>query len=73
VGARGNLTREVEQSFEQVLQRSTVQILHGDERFSVFFSDVINRADVRMVQCGGSFRFTSKSLEGLPIPRYVFR
>ena len=33
------------------------RILHRDERLSVRFSDVVNRADVRMVQCGRSLSF----------------
>jgi hypothetical protein len=34
----------------QVLQRFTLQELHGDERTAAFFGDFINCADVGMVQ-----------------------
>jgi hypothetical protein len=33
-----------------VFQSFAFQIFHGDERSAVFFPDVMNRADVRMVQ-----------------------
>ena len=57
---------------ESVLQRRALQILHGDERSSVLLADVVDRADVRMVErrCGPGFAL--KAAQGLGITRQIF-
>ncbi len=32
-----------------VLQRHAIKVFHGDERFGIVFTDIVNRADVGMV------------------------
>jgi hypothetical protein len=44
-----------------VFQGLAFQILHGDEGFAVFFADVVDRANIGMIQCRGSSRFTLES------------
>ena len=50
---------------------SAVQKLHGNEGLPVLIVNFINGADVRMVQCRGSFRFALKAGEGLRVSRNV--
>jgi hypothetical protein len=50
-----------------VLQRHPVQKLHGDEGLSVLVVDLINRADVGMVQCRRGLSFPLKAGQGLRI------
>ncbi len=50
---------------DDVLQRRAFQKLHGDEGFAVLFTDVVDGADVGMVQRGGGFGFPPKAFEGL--------
>ena len=37
-------------AIDVVLQRQAVKKLHGDERLTRLFPDVVNRADVRMIE-----------------------
>ena len=41
---------------EQVPKRFTFQILHGDERTAILFTDVVNGANIRVIQRGGRLR-----------------
>ena len=41
--------------------------LHGDEGPAVFFADVVDGADVGMVEGGGGFGFAAKAAERLGI------
>ena len=50
-----------------MLQRCTLQILHGDERLPVLFANVINRANVGVIQRGRRLRFTLEAAQGLRI------
>ena len=59
--ARGNL----------VFQSCAIQILHGDEGFAGILSNIVNRADVRMIQRGRGLGFAPKTFQGLPILGYV--
>ena len=47
-----------------MFQSDAAERLHGDERLSLLLADVVNRADVWVVQRGGSLRFTLESAEG---------
>ncbi len=56
-----------------VLQRHAVQKLHDDEGLAVLLANLINSADIGMVQGGGSLRFPLKPGEGLCVGRNVMR
>jgi hypothetical protein len=40
---------------------------HGDERTAFEFTNIVNRADVRVIQRGCRARFAAKALDGLRI------
>jgi hypothetical protein len=59
-----NFDREREQSLQlhmatadAVLERGAFKIFHGDECLPILFADIVNRTDVRMIQCGCGLRF----------------
>ena len=58
---------------DTVLQHDAIQKFHGDECPPILFANVINCADVGMVQCGSGLRFASKPGEYLWVTRNVFR
>src|SRR5262249_42843595 len=45
----------------------TVQELHGDKRTIFVPPDLVNRADIRMVQCGSSTGLTTEALQRLGV------
>src|SRR5713101_2520547 len=76
----GDFDAERKQSFQfhgtlgdAVLQRRAFQKLHGDEGFPTLLTDVMDRADVGMIQCGRGLRFSLESGESMRIPGYIFR
>ena len=56
---------------ESVPQRRALQILHGDERSPVLLADVVDRADVWMVERRGGPGFALKAAQGLAITRQI--
>ena len=48
-----------------------VQKLHGDERFAVLVVNLVDRANVRMIQCRGSLGFALEAAEGLRLFGYL--
>ena len=75
-----HLDRDFQQPFrlqrlsgDHVLQRPPVQILHGDERAPVLLADVVDHADVRVVQRGGRTRFPPEPLQRLRVSRHIVR
>jgi hypothetical protein len=54
-----------------VLQSQPVQVLHRDECFAVLVINFVNRADIGVIQCRGSFGFALKAAEGLRVFGYV--
>src|ERR1700676_4007699 len=52
-----------------MLERSPLQQLHGNEVLAVCFVNLVNPADVRMIECRGSEGFPLKSL---PRSRIIF-
>ena len=70
----GNLDRHV-QNFrdhhrlggDPVLQRLALQQLHGDKWPTLEFANVVNRADIRMVQRGSRARFAPEPLNRLRV------
>ncbi len=70
----GNFDGEIEQAIElhgfagdDMLERSAIEKFHGDEGFAVFFADVVDGADARMIQRGRGLRFTLETAQGLRI------
>jgi hypothetical protein len=70
----GNINRNRQKFFKfhrtarnGVLQGLSVQKLHGDEGFAGFFADVVNRANVGMIQCRSGFGLTPKAFERLRV------
>src|SRR6516165_7993526 len=51
----------------RVLERLSVQEFHSDEGFAIFRADVVNRADVWVVQSRSSFGLSPKSLHCLTV------
>src|SRR5580698_7921818 len=75
----GNLNTQLQQlfklertAFNLVFEGRAVQILHGDESFAVLLANVIDGADIGMVQGGSGLGLTLKPAEGLRIFGYVF-
>jgi len=69
-----NLHSDVEQTVEferlsgdEVLEGGAVEELHGDEGAAVFFADVVDGADIGVVESGGGFGFAAEALEGLAV------
>jgi len=70
----GNLACQIEQDFklhrpraDAVFQGYAIEKFHGDEGFAVLIADVIDGADVGMVERGGGLGFALKTGEGLRI------
>ena len=70
----GNLDGQIEQGFgidgtagDAVLQRLAFEKLHDDESLAVFLVDLVDGADVGMVQCRGGAGFALKTVESLAI------
>ena len=70
----GNLDAQRQRGFnlqrprsDAVPQRHPVEKLHGDERLAVLLADVINCADVGVIQCGRSLGFALEAGEGLRV------
>ncbi len=53
----------------QVLERRAIEKFHGNERLLVVFADLVNRADIWMVQRGSGTRLPAKALQSLRIAR----
>src|SRR4029077_8538364 len=65
-----NFDSEREQSLQlhratanAVLERGAFKIFHGDECLPVLFANVVNRADVGMIQCRCGLRFALETGE----------
>ena len=58
---------------DAVLQRHAVEKLHRHEGATIFLTDVVNRADVGMVQSGSGPGLTTKPLQRLRITRNFVR
>ena len=72
----GNLRRDLQHLIKRQrtllqagVERLAFQILHDEERRAVLFADVVERADVRMVELGNRPRFTIEALAELAIGR----
>src|SRR6202166_1908164 len=54
-----------------MLQRQPVEILHHQKPLSLVVGDLMNSADVGMIQSGGGARLPSKPLQGLRVLRHI--
>src|SRR6478672_10392509 len=60
---KADLCGHVDQSGQRLLEGLSLQQLHGDERLTFVRFDVVNRADVRMVEGRRGLRFPLQTLE----------
>ena len=58
---------------DAVLERLPIKEFHGDEGVAILLADIVNRADVGMVQGRGGLRFTLESRESLRIAGDILR
>ena len=70
----GNLGTDIQNSLEvhwpacnQMLERVAFEILHGDEQPPLMLGDLIDGANVGVIQSRGGAGFATKTLEGLRI------
>ena len=56
-----------------MLQSRTFQVFHGDKGFAVLFANIVNRANVGMIQGGRGLRLALKTTERLGIARHLIR
>src|SRR6185437_15963544 len=56
-----------------MLQRRTVEVLHGDEGVSILLANVVNGADVGMIERRSSFPFTSEAAQRLRVVGHIVR
>jgi hypothetical protein len=56
---------------DSLLQRGALEELHGDERVAILIADVMNRADVRVVQAGCNSCLATESAQGLHVASHV--
>ena len=75
----GNFDAQVEQRFDferasadGMLQSFSVETFHGEIGVAAVFADVVDGADVGMVQGGGGFGFAAKTFEGLGVAGQIF-
>src|SRR5437868_2346477 len=54
-----------------MLQSHSVEKLHRDEALVLMLADFVYRANIRMVQCGGSASFSAKTLQCLRVLRDI--
>jgi hypothetical protein len=76
----GNVDAQIEQEFEVqraaldgVLQRLAVETLHRKVGVAVFPADIVNRANVGMIQRGRRLRLAAKPFERHLISAQIFR
>jgi hypothetical protein len=55
-----------------VLERGAVEELHDEEGAVVFFADVVNGADVGMIQRGRGLGFAAEPFQRLAVLRKIF-
>ncbi len=51
----------------QMLQRLALEILHHDKWLPFVLTNVVNSANVRMIESGGGARLALEALEGLRV------
>ena len=70
----GNFDGDIEQAVEferaavdHVLQCGAIEKFHGDERLAILFANIVDGANVRMVQRRGCLRFALEAPQGLRV------
>ena len=70
----GNFDGEIEEAVQlhgaagdEMLESLALETFHGDEGLAIFLADIMDGADVGMVESGGGFGFAAKAAEGLGI------
>jgi hypothetical protein len=58
---------------DQVLERRAVEEFHHQKGFAAFLADVVDRANVRMIQRRRGLGFAPETLKRLPILRQILR
>jgi len=78
VGSISNLNRQTEQNFrldglsrDPLFQRHAVKKLHGDISTAVLFANVMNRADVGMIEGRSCFGFALETFECLWVVGHI--
>ncbi len=56
-----------------MLQGQAIQVLHGDEGLAILFANVVDGADVGMVEGRGRLGLAAKALQDLAVLGDVFR
>ena len=57
---------------DAVLQRRAVQKLHDDERLPILLPDLMDGADIGVIQCGSSLSFSLEASQHLGVFGYFF-
>jgi len=60
-------------ALDAVLERLTFEQLHSDERLPVLLANVVNRTDVRVVQCGRGLGLALEAGQRLRVTSNVWR
>ena len=68
-----NFRRAKRSAVDSFLERLAVEVFHHDKRPSFVLADIVNRADLWMIQGGRCSRLDPKSLERLGILRILRR
>jgi len=75
----GNLDAQREHCIElhwtvtdDMFQRGAVEVFHDDIRLAVLLADVVDGADIRMVERGGGSGLAAEALERQPVSGYIF-
>src|SRR5580704_1085472 len=56
---------------DEMFQGDAIEVLHGDERLVFVLSDVVNGADIGMVESGGGTSFAPETFQRLRVLGYV--
>src|SRR5213594_2783034 len=54
-------------AIDEVLQGPPIEVLHNDKRTAVMLADIVNRANLRVIQSRGGARFNTKSFQRLRV------
>src|SRR5215469_15108027 len=57
----------------QMLESGTFKKLHSNKGFAIDFANIIDGADIGVVQSGGGLRFTLEPRQGLPVLGHIIR
>jgi len=55
---------------DEMLQRGTVEVFHGDEGLAFMLADLVDGANIGMIQGGGCARFAAEALQSRLVLRH---